>query len=759
MTTRKAKPAATLARKKTEATARAVRATGPLMPMGLYGVLRDRHGDRVGTLSGFHDGTPDGMRRETERLQGEASRRGYDWGGSSSWIAADAAGEPSMQVSHNLRVVEPLDARRAAEVIEWLRPAVRPSEPASASALDEALGGIAARGAVARARAALPSTVYGRLRTTSGRDLAVVTEGHDGTVEGVRAAAARAQAKANREAPRWSGVQSSWIATDASGRAAWAISPNLAHVSPVGSDEAAYTLGDLSRAPRKDNPARAERTSSREVIETVGEGDEERETRRWVTDVEPPRLTPGHAHEPATVAATRTAMRVVANSYSLADGRAAWPERLGSGNFGIAYKLETDDGPSVVKISAATNLHGRPWTREEQTRNLMHEAGVANELTELGFRCMPLSVFVRFAGGTPAVVREYGDPAGRLTPEEYASLEADLVTIEREHGWRVNDDLALYRRRDGSVYVGDVGFWQAPEPLRRGAARRPWKAMDSSLGHLLDQVQREHEVPSVTSLPRLLSSASILSPSPSRPAAKPRSALVERFEAELAEEFLESVRRRAAAGVPIPAVVDPMVRQAEALIAASDLRRGEPEGDRRPNPNGAAGLSEVIEPAHRRPRGVGKFRYVPQQGPSWLFDVVAFRAGAAVPGREVGVLTVALPRQPRPGCMEDVSRLAEEIGRPLEALRVRWVWVDEAFRRRGLGVALYATALREALARFGAALLPDECFAAGTTKPEAMAVWTSDRFLAQARVAGRAAVWRGGAPTRRARIDGGGAVG
>jgi hypothetical protein len=334
---------------------------------------------------------------------------------------------------------------------------------------------------------------------------------------------------------------------------------------------------------RKDNPARAERTSSREVVKTVGEGDDERQRSRWVTDVQPARLTPGHAREPATLAATRTAERVVANSYSLSDGRAAWPERLGSGNFGIAYRLDTDDGPAVVKIATATNIHGRPWTRTEQTRNLLHEAGVANELTELGFRCMPRSVFVRFAGGTPAVVREYGEPAGPLSPEEYASLEADLVAIEREHGWRVNDDLALYRRADGSVYVGDVGFWQAPP---RDGAQRPWKAMDSSLGHLLDQVQREHGVPSVTTLPRLLSSASVLAPSPSRDPSKPRSPVVERFEAELAQEFLDAVRLRAEAGVPVPDAVAPMVRQAEALIVGSDFRRrpaAEDDG-RRENP-------------------------------------------------------------------------------------------------------------------------------------------------------------------------------
>lgn len=99
-----------------------------------------------------------------------------------------------------------------------------------------------------RAVGNLPSEVYGLLRGMEGQELGVVHAPHDGTVEGIRATAEALQSGATASYD-WSGIQSQWIATGPDGRAGWAISPNLAHIDPVGSDEAAYTLGDLSRRP------------------------------------------------------------------------------------------------------------------------------------------------------------------------------------------------------------------------------------------------------------------------------------------------------------------------------------------------------------------------------------------------------------------------------------------------------------------------------------------------------------------------------
>lgn len=320
---------------------------------------------------------------------------------------------------------------------------------------------------------------------------------------------------------------------------------------------------DGPAAPRraKPNSALAERSRDWQTFEVVTDEDgDTRERGRWHTDTTPPRLTRGHAHEPETVEATRTASRVVAQSYRLANGESAWPRHLGGGNFGIAYRLETDDGPRVVKLAAATNVHGRPWTREEQTRNLLHEAGVANELSRLGFRCMPRTVFVRFAGGTPALVREYGEPAGPLTGPEYGALEEELVAIEREHGWGVHDELSLYRRADGSVFVGDVGFWQAPRPLLPGEKRRPWKAFDSSLHGLLGRAQTEHKVPDVTPLPRLLSIGAHLDrddvTAPSEMAAG------------TAEDLVEDVAVREAVGIPTSKEVARLVALAREVMRA-----------------------------------------------------------------------------------------------------------------------------------------------------------------------------------------------
>lgn len=161
---------------------------------------------------------------------------------------------------------------------------------------------------------------------------------------------------------------------------------------------------------------------------------------------------------------------------------------LGKGNFGEAYVVETANGPVLLKVPAKKNIHGKEWTLEEQRENLMHEAGVANELAELGYDAVPLTVYVEDADGNPALVREYGEPVTELSGDEYFELENQLQEIEEQSRWRVQDDIVLYRREDGRVFVGDVGIWQ-PETVRD--TQKPYNSMDSSLSSLLSQLTKK----------------------------------------------------------------------------------------------------------------------------------------------------------------------------------------------------------------------------------------------------------------------------
>jgi len=109
-----------------------------------------------------------------------------------------------------------------------------------------------------------PFTVYYFLRSRDGFAIDVLQAPHNGTVENIREAATRLQHEA-ADAYDHSFAGSQMIATDGQGGAGWAISPNLAHINPVGSDEAAYTLGDLSRAPVAAPPAPTVRLTPPEI--------------------------------------------------------------------------------------------------------------------------------------------------------------------------------------------------------------------------------------------------------------------------------------------------------------------------------------------------------------------------------------------------------------------------------------------------------------------------------------------------------------
>lgn len=216
----------------------------------------------------------------------------------------------------------------------------------------------------------------------------------------------------------------------------------------------------------------------RRVWDFTGEG-------RFV-DV-PARLTPRHNDLPAVKAARAAA----------AAWQAKWQGRsheyLGRGNFGLAYKLERPEGDRVLKFPVDASIHFRPYRREEQTQNLMAEAGIANELREAGFGIVPEIVYVELDDGTPILVREYGEPVTAKNPPteaEVDALEAELLAIDRS-GWSVLDDLAIYRRPDRSLFVGDVGFWKAPRGPRPGEKPWRWRRMDSYVPHLFDRWLRE----------------------------------------------------------------------------------------------------------------------------------------------------------------------------------------------------------------------------------------------------------------------------
>ena len=164
-------------------------------------------------------------------------------------------------------------------------------------------------------------------------------------------------------------------------------------------------------------------------------------------------LTQGHMDEPAVRAARQVARRALTQG-----------QKLGEGFFGVAYLV---DG-RVVKLPRYEVPHRPRKSLKEARAWLLHEAGVANELSEAGFSIIPEIVYVELEDGSPALVREYGEPAGKLSAAELHDLERQLWEIEQAGTeWDVADDLLLLRRGDGTVFVGDVGFWRARDKPRK----------------------------------------------------------------------------------------------------------------------------------------------------------------------------------------------------------------------------------------------------------------------------------------------------
>jgi hypothetical protein len=94
-----------------------------------------------------------------------------------------------------------------------------------------------------RNKRSAPSPYHGNVvlrnvRDRSGNRLATLVEPHDGTENGVIAAAQRATDRMYAEYPEASNIQSLICATDAAGALKWSISPNFRHLAEVGTEDA-----------------------------------------------------------------------------------------------------------------------------------------------------------------------------------------------------------------------------------------------------------------------------------------------------------------------------------------------------------------------------------------------------------------------------------------------------------------------------------------------------------------------------------------
>jgi hypothetical protein len=92
----------------------------------------------------------------------------------------------------------------------------------------------------------LINVVVRDVRDRDGFKFGKMTEPHDGSEDGIVAAARAVTERMFAEFPDASNVESRICATDSDGKLRWAISPNFAHIAEVGTEEASYIWGDLN---------------------------------------------------------------------------------------------------------------------------------------------------------------------------------------------------------------------------------------------------------------------------------------------------------------------------------------------------------------------------------------------------------------------------------------------------------------------------------------------------------------------------------
>lgn len=220
---------------------------------------------------------------------------------------------------------------------------------------------------------------------------------------------------------------------------------------------------------------------------------------------------------------------------------------VGQGNFGMVYRVDhSARGVFAVKIPSATDMHENARPRDVQTRWFRHEAAVYEALRAAGSSLAPEVTYAEFGGGTPALVREYGDPVASMTAAEVEYVENELLRLEMRHRWRVQDNLSLYRRADGSLFVGDVGLWSLRNASDRMTLRglRERSSVPDILRQLAGTVKIEGEPATFAALLRargglLLSATMGVKAKPSEK------------EIEAARELQRIIARRQREGMPL----------------------------------------------------------------------------------------------------------------------------------------------------------------------------------------------------------------
>lgn len=296
----------------------------------------------------------------------------------------------------------------------------------------------------------------------------------------------------------------------------------------------AQIVANVEAPPPQDIPIRASRDRARQYQSSV--------------------VPQGYAARPQVREARGVVSRVKAQG-----------EWLGRGNFGETFRVSD----LVVKLPVEKDIHGRTWGPEIRGY-FEHEAGVAQELRAAGHTVVPRIVYVGDPPHGPALVREYGEPIdhlgdgpGGMSVAELVKLEADLFAVEASGDWEVADELLVLRRADGSVFIGDVGFWR-----RRNIADSMWTSdVPSLVAHFArrlgmgDEAMRAFGVLSLGTLYAIDSWFSILE----KPSVDPD--VIEFFSEEAAPFVLQMIRAREALGLPYHVSAEVLLDRLERALA------------------------------------------------------------------------------------------------------------------------------------------------------------------------------------------------